>query len=115
MFKERCAGDHNFLHLLSSCFLPPPLTIPPHPTHTGRHSSREGIRDLMRRANYLSAMGFVGNVTSSASGHHQESDEDVHYHDNPTVTSEQLAFMLQEDCKENTTCQQIVLYLLQQR
>ena len=112
MFKERCAGDYNFLHLLSCCFLPPPITITPHPHLTGRHTSREGIRDLMRRANYLAAMGFVGSVSSS---HHQENDEDVHYHDNPTVTSEQLAFMLQEDCKENKTCQQVLLHLLQQR
>lgn len=78
--------------------------------HSGRH--REGIRDLMRRANYLAAMGFVGSVSTSA---HQESEEDVHYHDNPTVTSEQLAFMLQEDCKENKTCQQVLHHLLPQK
>lgn len=118
MFKEHCAGNYNFLHLLSCCFLPPPVTIPVHPPvsqHGGRHASREGIRDLMRRANYLAAMGFVGSVSSSAAVHHQECDEDVCYHDNPTVTSEQLAFMLQEDCKENKTCQQILHHLLQQR
>jgi len=66
----------------------------------------------MRRANYLAAMGLVGGVSSSAN---QESDEDAHYHDNPTVTSEQLVFMLQEDCKENKTCQIILHHLLQQR
>lgn len=119
MFKERCAGNYNFLHLLSCCFLPPPITVAAHPSvpqhHSGRHTSREGIRDLMRRANYLAAMGFVGNVSSSAASHHHESDEDVHYHDNPTVTSEQLTFMLQEDCKENKTCQQTLHHLLQQR
>ena len=119
MFKERCAGDYNFLHLLSCCFLPPPITVTAHPAqhHGGRHTSREGIRDLMRRANYLAAMGFVGNVSSSspAAHHHDPSEEDVHYHDNPTVTSEQLTFMLQEDCKENKTCQQILHHLLQQR
>ena len=117
MFKEHCAGDYNFLHLLSCCFLPPPITVAPHlpvSQHGGRHSSsREGIRDLMRRANYLAAMGFVGSVSSA--GHHQENEEDVRYHDNPTVTSEQLAFMLQEDCKENKICQQVLLHLLQQR
>lgn len=70
----------------------------------------------MRRANYLAAMGFVGNVSSSSSAaHHHDNEEDVHYHDNPTVTSEQLTFMLQEDCKENKTCQLTLHHLLQQR
>lgn len=110
MFKERCAGNYNFLHLLSCCFLPPPVTH--HPPTSGRHTSREGIRDLMRRANYLAAMGLVGGVSTSTN---QENDEDVHYHDNPTVTSEQLVFMLQEDCKENKTSQLILSCLLQQR
>ena len=114
---EQVSGGYNFLHVLSSCFLPPVVT--PHPSQqrssgSGRHTSREGIRDLMRRANYLAAMGLVGSSAVAATSASQDSDDDVRFHDSVAV-GEQLASMIHEDCKEHKVCQDMVTTLMQQR